>query len=155
MCDAIKQIFFKKYQVDQETLDYIYNILLVMDYEDSDEMNSLFEFITNINSEISFELFINTIRNIVDTNKKNNIEISFGTKPNIISKNLNNNKIFPEKTIEYIDSIPNKKQIVDKYSLVEQSDTTYKPFVKFENEKKIRYLNNRIVSTKGDKYIDI
>ncbi len=145
--------------VDDDIVNYINNSLKVIDINDEDEINNLYDFIININPELKFDIFISFIKSSLQESilqktfpEKDSIKINF-TKNNLQKEDFTKNNL--QNTIIEKDIIPNKNSIVNKYSLIEVKNTTHKPIIKFENEKKIRYLDNRIVSTKGEKYINI
>ena len=135
---------------DSEIINYISNILDVIDYNDDEELSSLFDFISTINNNLSFDEFINIINN---SNKNNNKKIIINQSLNIPKPQYT--KQIKSLNIPELEPIENKKPIIEKYSLIEDKNITHNPFLKFENAKKVRYYNDRIVSTKGDKYIDI
>ena len=156
MQEEIKKLFFKNINIDNDIISYVYDILSIIDYQDNDELSSLFEFIIEINNTISLDDFIEYINHFYKSYKNNSNEkqdkIVF--KYSINTKNID--KLNPKIIHNLVDEpIENKKTIIEKYSLIEHKDTSCKPFIKFDKDKKIRYLNDRIVSIKGERYIDI
>lgn len=159
MQEEIKKLFFKNINIDNDIISYVYDTLNIIDYQDNEELSALFEFINEINNKITFEHFIKHINYFYQFYKNNN-DKNCSNGDNIITfKYSCKNKIDNqnEETLYNLieEPIINKKTIVDKYSLIEEKDSSYKPIVKFESGKKVRYLNNRVVSTKGEKFVDI
>ncbi len=154
-------IFFGNVIVDQQILSYVENTLDVIDLSDHEELLSLFEFIITFNINLCYDDFINTIKtfkkskdSIIMSEPTSSYSIQF--MKNNINNNLQNNMQSKKPDIQdiIVPDIINKKTIIEKYSLIEDK-LNHKPILKFETEKKIRYLNDRIVSTKGDRYVNI
>lgn len=134
---------------NQEFPDYILYIeSLIQDgmetqFENEEELCFIYDLLTNIyNNEINYNKFANVIK----TNKyiKKKEETSIENQQKQVEDNA-------------IDSL--KKKIVDKYFLEEIKETKItipkSPNNSIQNENKTRYLNNQVVSTKGEKHIII
>lgn len=97
----------------------MYDTLNIIDYQDNDELSSLFEFIIEINDNITLNDFIKYINHFYKFYKHNSNEKQ---KP-IIFKYFINNKTIDKQNLKLIhnlieEPIENKKTIIEKYSFV-------------------------------------
>jgi crotonobetainyl-CoA:carnitine CoA-transferase CaiB-like acyl-CoA transferase len=147
-----KHFFYRIIIMEYLDDNIIYYLEQVVQTEDEDEIVERFKM---------FDLPTSMIDDIKQRVSKQKITTINNISCIVINNTIHTSNIKPSsKANDVYDSLPPpildtsiKKQIIQNFAYQEKKDTISKPFLKFEEMPKVRYRDDKIVSTKGERFV--